>query len=78
MTDYENDIRQFVTFAIGSQRKQIERLFGEAKHIHALVRLRLRGLSGPKDRDAAMRADHKRRLHAEWSARGGGDAFSLR
>ena len=49
MTDYENDIRQFVTFAIGSQRKKIERLFGEAKHIHALVRLRLRGLSGAKD-----------------------------
>ena len=32
-----------------SQRKKIERLFGEAKHIHALVRLRLRGLSGAKD-----------------------------
>ncbi len=32
-----------------SQRKMIERLFGEAKHIHALVRLRLRGLSGAKD-----------------------------
>ena len=31
------------------QRKKIERLFGEAKHIHALVRLRLRGLSGAKD-----------------------------
>ena len=28
-----------------SQRKKIERLFGEAKHIHALVRLRLRGLT---------------------------------
>ena len=32
-----------------SQRKKIERLFGEAKHIHALVRLRLRCLSGAKD-----------------------------
>ena len=32
-----------------SQRKKIERLFGEAKHIHALVRLRLRGLSGAND-----------------------------
>ena len=31
------------------QRKKIERLFGEAKHIHALVRLRLRGLSGVRD-----------------------------
>ena len=32
-----------------SQRKKFERLFGEAKHIHALVRLRLRGLSGAQD-----------------------------
>jgi len=32
-----------------SQRKKIERLFGEAKYIHALVKLRLRGLSGAKD-----------------------------
>ncbi len=32
-----------------NRRKKIERLFGEAKHIHALVRLRLRGLSGAKD-----------------------------
>ncbi len=30
-------------------RKQIERLFGEAKNIHSMVRLRLRGLSGAKD-----------------------------
>lgn len=33
----------------GIQRKQIERLFGEAKHIHSMNRLRLRGLSGAKD-----------------------------
>ncbi|MBT5033930.1 MAG: IS1182 family transposase [Rhodospirillaceae bacterium] len=32
-----------------TQRKKIERLFGEAKHIHAMIRLRLRGLSGAKD-----------------------------
>ena len=32
-----------------SQRKKIETLFGEAKHILALTRLRLRGLSGAKD-----------------------------
>ena len=30
-------------------RKQIERLFGEAKNILSMVRLRLRGLSGAKD-----------------------------
>jgi len=33
----------------GIQRKKIERLFGEAKHIHSMNRLRLRGLSGAKD-----------------------------
>jgi hypothetical protein len=32
-----------------SQRKKIERLFGEAKHIQALVRSRLRGITGAKD-----------------------------
>ena len=32
-----------------SARKKIETLFGEAKHIHSLVRLRLRGLSGARD-----------------------------
>jgi len=32
-----------------TQRKKIERLFGEAKHSHAMIRLRLRGLSGAKD-----------------------------
>jgi hypothetical protein len=33
----------------GIERKKIERLFGEAKHILALTRLRLRGLSGARD-----------------------------
>jgi hypothetical protein len=31
------------------ERKKIERLLGEAKHILSLVRLRLRGLSGAHD-----------------------------
>ncbi len=31
------------------ERKKIERLSGEIKHIHALVRLRLRGLTGARD-----------------------------
>jgi hypothetical protein len=31
------------------ERKKIERLFGEAKLIHSLIRLRLRGLGGAKD-----------------------------
>jgi len=30
------------------ERKKIERLFGEAKLIHSLIRLRLRGLGGAK------------------------------
>jgi hypothetical protein len=30
-------------------RKKIEALFGEAKHILALTRLRLRGLAGARD-----------------------------
>ncbi len=32
-----------------SQRKKIETLFGEVKHILLLVRPRLRGLSGARD-----------------------------
>jgi hypothetical protein len=32
-----------------TQRKKNERLVGEAKHIHSMVRLRLRGLNGTKD-----------------------------
>ncbi len=32
-----------------SQRKKIERLFGEAKSILSMVRLRLRGLTGARD-----------------------------
>ena len=32
-----------------SQRKKIETLFGEVKHILALTRLRLRGLTGARD-----------------------------
>ena len=35
--------------ASSGQRKKIERLFGEAKHILSMVRLRLRGLSGAHD-----------------------------
>ena len=35
--------------ASGIERKKIETLFGEAKHILALTRLRLRGLSGARD-----------------------------
>jgi transposase len=33
----------------GAERKKIETLFGEAKHILSMVRLRLRGLTGARD-----------------------------
>ncbi len=37
-------------YAISSgERKKIERLFGEAKQILSMVRLRLRGLTGARD-----------------------------
>ncbi len=35
--------------ASSSERKKIERLFGEAKQILSMVRLRLRGLTGARD-----------------------------
>ena len=35
--------------ASGGERKKIERLFGEVKHILGLTRLRLRGLTGARD-----------------------------
>ncbi len=35
--------------ASSGERKKIERLFGEAKQILSMVRLRLRGLTGARD-----------------------------
>jgi hypothetical protein len=35
--------------ASSGERKKIERLFGEAKSILSMVRLRLRGLTGARD-----------------------------
>ena len=35
--------------ASSGERKKIERLFGEAKRILSMVRLRLRGLTGARD-----------------------------
>jgi hypothetical protein len=35
--------------ASSRERKKIETLFGEAKHILSMVRLRLRGLTGARD-----------------------------
>ncbi len=35
--------------ASNAERKKIERLFGEAKQILSMIRLRLRGLTGARD-----------------------------
>ncbi len=48
--DYTQALMQSEAYGVSStDRKKIERLFGEAKHILSLVRLRLRGLSGARD-----------------------------
>lgn len=48
--DYTRVLMKTEAYAPSSgDRKQIERLFGEAKNILSMVRLRLRGLSGAKD-----------------------------
>jgi transposase len=48
--DYARGLMETEAYARSSiQRKKIEALFGEAKHILSLVRLRLRGLTGARD-----------------------------
>jgi hypothetical protein len=48
--DYTQSLMQTEAYAASSgERKKIERLFGEVKHILALTRLRLRGLTGARD-----------------------------
>jgi len=48
--DYTRALMQSEAYAVsGGERKKIERLFGEVKHILGLDRLRLRGLSGARD-----------------------------
>jgi len=48
--DYTQALMQSEAYAVSSgERKKIEALFGEAKHILALTRLRLRGLAGARD-----------------------------
>jgi len=48
--DYTQALMQSEAYGVSStDRKKIERLFGEAKHILSLVRLRLRGLTGARD-----------------------------
>jgi hypothetical protein len=48
--DYTQSLMQTEAYAASSgERKKIERLFGEAKNILSMVRLRLRGLTGARD-----------------------------
>ena len=48
--DYTQSLMETEAYGVSSgERKKIETLFGEAKHILALTRLRLRGLSGARD-----------------------------
>jgi transposase len=48
--DYTRALMQTEAYAASSgERKKIETLFGEAKHILSMLRLRLRGLSGARD-----------------------------
>jgi hypothetical protein len=48
--DYAQALMQTEAYRVSRvARKKIETLFAEAKHIHSLVRLRLRGLSGARD-----------------------------
>jgi transposase len=48
--DYTHSLMQTEAYGVSSaERKKIETLFGEAKHILSMVRLRLRGLTGARD-----------------------------
>ena len=48
--DYTQSLMETEAYRISStERKKIERLFGEVKHILGLTRLRLRGLTGARD-----------------------------
>jgi transposase len=48
--DYTQSLMGTEAYGVSSiERKRIERLFGEAKHILSMVRLRLRGLTGARD-----------------------------
>ncbi len=48
--DYTRTLMETEAYAVSSgERKKIETLFGEAKHILSMVRLRLRGLTGARD-----------------------------
>ncbi len=48
--DYTQSLMETEAYWVsGTERKKIERLFGEVKHILGLTRLRLRGLTGARD-----------------------------
>ena len=48
--DYTQSLMGTEAYGVSSaERKKIEALFGEAKHVLSMVRLRLRGLTGARD-----------------------------
>ena len=48
--DYTRALMQTEAYGVsGGERKKIEMLFGEAKHVLSMVRLRRRGLTGARD-----------------------------
>jgi hypothetical protein len=48
--DYTQSLTETEAYWVScGERKKIETLFGEAKHILSMVRLRLRGLTGARD-----------------------------
>jgi hypothetical protein len=58
--DYAQSLMETEAYAASSgERKKIERLFGEAKQILSMVRLRLRGLTGCDVRQVAAITGHR-------------------
>ena len=48
--DYTQELMQTEAYEVSAvERKKIETLFGEFKHVLGLTRLRLRGLTGARD-----------------------------
>jgi hypothetical protein len=68
--DYAQALMQTEAYRVSrSARKKIETLLGEAKQIHSLVRLRLRGLSGARDEfllTATVQNLKRLAAHATW------------
>ncbi len=68
--DYTQSLMQTEAYAASSgERKKIERLFGEAKSILSMVRLRLRALTGARDESLLTASVQNRKRLAKRTAR---------